>query len=658
LISDNPLVEYSPLQRAPKGEGIVSQYCMEDVEAIGLLKLDVLGLSTLTVLDRAFHWIRCTNGIEFTQETIPMDDPDTYALLSSGEVTGIFQVESEGMRRILRDMQPTEFKEIVAVLALYRPGPMQFIPNYIDRKFGREPITYHHPSLEPILQETYGIIVYQEQIIQIATQLAGYTAGEADLMRRAVGKKKKKALEEQHTIFVEGAVRNGISPEAAEAIFADIELFADYGFNKSHSAAYAVITLQTAYLKAHYPAEFMAALLSVDRGNFDKVPAHIAECRRLGVEVRPPDVNRSAVDFTIEPSVCDAFPSEAALLGQSELSIRFGLGAIKNVGDGPAQILVDARGDRPFVDIDDLAERVDLRQINKRALECMVRAGAFDSLGERNAMLESLDKTLSVSQERHRAREVGQGSLFDMFAVSAGQSGSARLSLAAGVAPLPERKRLADEKELLGVYVSAHPLNALSQYVDERLLPIADLASSPDSEAVTLAGMVQSLRQITTKKGDPMAFAQLEDLSGAVELVIFPRTYEQAEAYLSDDSLVLVRGRIDMRDERAKIIAEEIEPYRVPAGARKRRPTTAREAAHLQLEIPLDSEDAQAAVLADKVVSLLTANKGSLPFSVRLVGRKGRVEMTFPDLATTYSPALEQQLVSLVGREHLTVRWA
>jgi len=559
LIADRPLVEYTPLQRTPRGEGIISQFTMEDVESIGLLKLDVLGLSTLTVLDRAFQWIERTRGIKLTQDTIPMDDADTYALLSSGEVTGIFQVESSGMRRILRDMQPTELKEIIAVLALYRPGPMQFIPNYINRKFGREDIEYRHPLLEPILAETYGIIVYQEQIIQIASQLAGYTLAEADLMRRAVGKKKKKDLEQQHAKFTEGAVANGIPLDVAEAIFADIEFFANYGFNKSHSAAYAVVTIQTAYLKAHHTAEFMTALLSVERGNLEKVVELIGECRRLGIEVRRPDVNESNVDFTIEPAEECPPEQKCQLLGVSALAIRFGLGAIKNVGDGPAQIIVEARGNKPFADLDDFARRVDLRAVNKRVLECLIRAGALDSLGQRAALLATIDQMVAVSQEQHRAQEVGQRSLFDLNPTFLGSTPSAKLTLASDAPPLSEKKCLADEKELLGTYMSRHPLDILSKYIDERLTAVSQIDATLEGAQVRVAGIVNSVRAIATKKGDMMAFAQFEDLSAPIELVIFPRTYEESKALLEGDSVLLVQGKVDMRYDKPKLVADAIE---------------------------------------------------------------------------------------------------
>ncbi len=657
LIADRPLVEYTPLQRAPRGEGIISQYCMSDVEDIGLLKLDVLGLSTLTVLDRAFAWIRRTQGIELTQETIPMDDPDAYALLSSGEVTGIFQVESEGMRRVLRDMQPTDFSDIIAILGLYRPGPMASIPEYIDRRFGRKAVSYAHPSLEPILSETFGIIVYQEQVIQIATALAGFTASEADLMRRAMGKKKAKVMEQQGHKFVQGCMANGIPREVAEGIFAEIETFADYGFNKSHGAAYAVITLQTAYLKAHYPVEFMAALLSVERGNQDKVAQFVSECRRLGIEVRPPDVNASGVDFQVEPLHWQT-PQERQDLASAEgLAIRFGLGAIKNVGDGPAEVIVQGRGDEPFADIEDLTNRVDLRQVNKRVLECLVRAGVMDSLGERNALLASLDQMIAISQEVHGARDVGQRSLFDLNPQIMGQSRGTRLAPPANVPPLGEKQRLADEKELLGCYLSSHPLDVLTQYEDPRLTEIANLDLSHGEEPVTVAGLLTGIRTITTRKGDPMAFAQLEDLTGSIEAVVFPRTYELVKAALDDGAPVLVKGKLNERNDSVSLIVDELTPYSLPPGAAKRQPA-GRKPRSLTVEIPLNGDDASSASLAGRALDILGQAPGDVPFRVWLRAPQGRVQLEFPRAMTRYSPQLERQLSDLIGRGCLHIEWA
>jgi len=656
LIADKPLVEYTPLQRTPRGEGIISQFCMEDVEAIGLLKLDILGLSTLTILDRAFQWIERTNGIRLTQSTIPMDDPDTYALLCTGDVTGIFQVESGGMRRALRDMKPTEFSEIVALLSLYRPGPMQFIPNFVNRKYGREELTYRHPSLEPILRETYGIIVYQEQIIRIATDLAGYTSSEADLMRRAVGKKKKKDLEEQHDRFVEGAVKRGVPREDAEAIFADIELFANYGFNKSHSAAYAVITIQTAYLKAHYPVEFMAAMLSVERGNLEKMATLITECRRLGIEIKPPDVNYSDVDFSIEPANPESYAQRRQVFGAKDLAIRFGLGGIKNVGDGPARIIVEGRGEAPFADLHDLSQRVDLRQVNKRVLECLVRAGAMDSLGERAALLAGLDQVIAASQEVHRAKEVGQRSLFEAAGPSTAYRQGSGLRLPSVVA-MGEKKRLSDEKELLGVYVSSHPLDILSQFVDERTVPLSSVDGEMVGQSVCVAGVISSSRTIATKKGDSMAFAQLEDLSGTMEMVLFPRLYEEVKGLLEEGALVLIQARVDQRDDEAKLIVESMEPYKLPENAPKRQ-SARRKPKHMQIEISLDRQERDAMQFIERILALLNENRGDVPYTLALRDRRGRVEVAFPNAATLYSPRLEQQVAALVGREHLSIEWA
>ncbi|NLT74509.1 MAG: DNA polymerase III subunit alpha [Chloroflexi bacterium] len=655
LIADRPLVEYTPLQRAPRGEGVISQYCMSDVEDIGLLKLDVLGLSTLTVLDKAFGWVRKTRGIDISQESIPLDDPDSYALLSSGDVTGVFQVESEGMRRVLRDMQPTEFTDIIAILGLYRPGPMASIPEYIDRKFGRKPVTYPHPLLEPILAETYGIIVYQEQVIQIASNLAGFTASEADLMRRAMGKKKAKVMEQQRAKFIDGCAANGIDAGIAEAIFGDIETFASYGFNKSHGAAYAIITLQTAYLKAHYPAEFMAALLTVERGNLEKVSLFVSECRRLSIPVLPPDINASGIDFEVEPAEWHTLEERARLEGAESLAIRFGLGAIKNVGDGPAEILVKARGSQPFLGLEDLANRVDLRQVNKRALECLVRAGLLDSLGERNAILASLDPLYSLSQEVHAARDVGQRSLFDLSPQLMSESSSVRLKLADSAPPLSHRQRLADEKELLGCFVSSHPLDVMTNYVDPRLASIADLDASQDGQPVMVAGVLDAVRVISTRKGDPMAFAQVEDLTGSMEMVIFPRTYEASKDALVSGQLSLIEGKVNLRNDRVSLVADRISPYVLPREAAQR--SNRRRAARIRIEIPLNGDGSGDARVASEVLDILGQNQGDVPFSVWLRTPLGRVMVDFPTATTGYSSQLEARLAGLLGQGRLHVDW-
>ena len=440
VIADKPLDEYIPLNRptrgAAEGEEVlpVTQFNMNDVDQLGLLKVDFLGLSTLTVLRRAAELVERYHDKRYTLDSIPLDDPAIYALLSSGHVTGVFQVEGAGMRKMLREMRPKQFENVVAAIALYRPGPMEYIPTYIRRLHGKEQVKYHHPSLEPILGETYGIIVYQEQIIRIARDLAGYDAGEADTIRKAVGKKILEKLLEHHEKFIKGAVAKGIPEAAAQGTWEDIETFARYGFNKAHAADYAVIVCQTAYLKAHYPVEYMAALLSVERGDTDKVAFVTADCRRLGIPLMPPSVNFSELDFSIE-NVSDASAGEAhvgeadtpgdavattaAAPGDStadstdsehgQKRIRFGLAAIKNVGEGPVGIILEAREKAgPFSDLDSFCQRVDLRQVGKRALESLIRAGAFDDFGERSQVLAVLDRMTALSSSHHQAADVGQ----------------------------------------------------------------------------------------------------------------------------------------------------------------------------------------------------------------------------------------------------------
>ncbi len=656
LISDRPLVEYTPLQRAPRGEGVISQFCMEDVEAIGLLKLDVLGLSTLTVLDRAFSWIKRTTGEDVTQQSIPMDDPDAYALLSTGETTGVFQLDSGGMRRTLREMQPTEFGDMVALLALYRPGPMQFIPNYIARKHQREDVEYRHPKLEPILSETYGIIVYQEQIIKIVSELAGYSLSEADLMRRAVGKKKVKEIDKQRSHFIEGAVERDIPRDTAALIFDDIEKFANYGFPKTHSAAYAVITLQTAYLKAHYPAQFLSALLSVEAGDLDKVAQFVSECRRLGVPVRPPDVNHSQVDYSLEPVDLEAgvLTTDEMLLDCDEYAIRYGLGGIKNVGEHVAQYVVEGRGDEPFTSIDDFISRVDLRQVNKRVLECLICAGAMDCLGERATLLAAVDQMVSESQRIHRAKEIGQQSLFDLVSGS-GTSTCAAFALPNGIPPMTHKKRLAEEKELLGAYMSAHPLDALVDHHDDTLTDLSGIDETFAGQHVRVAGAVDSVREITTKKGDRMGFAELEDLSGNMSLTLFPRVYEECQALVADQSIVLIEAKVDLRDDQVQLIADSVSELHLDKG-----PGVAQEkrkAGRLWVEIPLSHDERRSTQLATRVYHVLSIGEGSLPFSLCLQNTVGAVEMTFPKARASYSKQLAKELNSLVGADHWRIDW-
>jgi DNA polymerase-3 subunit alpha len=645
VVTDKPLVEYTPLHRPTRGadEGLpVVQYTMDVVEDAGLLKLDFLGLSTLTVLRQAADLIRERHGLTFSQQNIPLDDPGAFQLLASGNVLGIFQVEGAGFRRVLAEMRPSRYEHIVAVLALYRPGPMEYIPTYIKRMHGVEEVTYRHPLLEPILEETYGIIVFQEQIIQIATQLAGYEPGEADTIRKAVGKKIKAALLAHKTKFVEGCVANGIPQETAEAIFGDIEYFARYGFNKAHAADYAIITVQTAYLKAHYPVEYMTALLTVEQGNTDKVGLLIAEARRMGIEVLPPNVNYSGMDFTIEDEPEDA----------SGPAIRYGLNAIKNVGGGPVEAILSARRQGgPFVDIDDFCRRVDLRQVNRRALECLIKAGALSDFGTRSQLLAVMDRMMDDSQKIHSAFQ--QVSFFDMptFAATGIQANMPQ------VADIPRKEVLGWEKELIGAYVSEHPLSRVWADLEETITVLTgQIDETMAGKSVTVAGMIHYVRRITTKKGDPMAFAQLEDLQGTVELVIFPRTWEQTRELWEAERVLVVRGKVSLRGREPSIIVNsatnEITKVHLQDGEETPPPAPKSPPGpvHIHVSLPRSRDMEQTIQKLGKIYDLLSSYEGQDLFSLYVEnGLQSRIQISFPNNVTRHCVELEQRLRALVG---------
>ena len=657
VIADAPILNYTPLHRPTRGEDggiVVTQYPMEVLEDIGLLKIDFLGLSTLTIMRKAVDLIHQNYGIQLDMDTIPTDDPAIFELLSSGDVTGIFQVESAGMRRVLTDMQPTHFEDIVAVLALYRPGPMQFIPNYIARKHGQEEVSYIHPKLEPILKDTYAIIVYQEQVIRTMTDLAGYSAADADLMRHAVGKKKEKELLKHRKTFIEGAVKyGGIESDKAKEIFDAIEYFSNYGFNRAHAVSYAVITCQTAWLKAKYPVEYMAALLSVERNNTDKVGLFIAECRRMGIEIMPPDVNRSGLDFTIEAASkkqeVRSRRQETSLL-PVDSAIRFGLGAVKNVGEGPIETILAAREQGgPFKDIEVFCERVDLRQVNRRALECLIRVGALDALGQRSQLLAIIDPMIALSQSTHQAQEVGQLSMFD---ASSGFSLAMEGSLPLPDLPeVPRKEMLAWEKELVGFYVSEHPLQQVAASLDGTVTAFCgEIDEQMAGRKVVIAGVVAWMRPHTTKNGNPMAFVHLEDLRGSIEVIVFPSVYEKTHELWQEDKILVVKGRVDTSGRgEPKVICESVQDYLLisrPVDEEKYRPGRPR---HLHITIPRTGEQEQDIERLGQVHSLLRSYEGDDHFSFYLVNDENRVQLEFPNATTDYCPALEKALIGILG---------
>jgi DNA polymerase-3 subunit alpha len=550
VIAAEPLDELVPLQRNNDGQ-VITQYFMEDVESMGLLKMDFLGLKNLTMIEKTIELVARAEGERLDPDRLPMDDPATYGLLARGDLEGIFQLESSGMRQIVRDLKPSSLEDISSILALYRPGPLDagLIPKFINRKHGREAIDFAHVKLEPILRETYGIMVYQEQIMKIAQDLAGYSLGEADLLRRAMGKKKKSEMEKHQSLFVQGATERGVDPKIAEALFEQMVLFAEYCFNKSHSTAYGAVTYQTAYLKAHYPVAYMAALLTVNAGQTDRVQRYIANCQAMGIEVMPPDVNASGIDFT---------PTEGRIL--------FGLSAVRNLGEGAIRQLIEARGnDGPFRSLADLCDRIPSQALNRRALESLIHCGALDALepgGNRAQLMADLDLVLDWAGSRAKDRASGQGNLFDLLAAPAEEAGGpADLSTApraAAVNDYPPQEKLKLEKELLGFYLSDHPLRQLAGSV--RLLSpiaLATLEEQADKAKVSAVVMVPELRQVTTRKGDRMAVLQLEDLTGSCEAVVFPKAYARLADHLMVDARLMLWASVDRRDDRVQLIVDD-----------------------------------------------------------------------------------------------------
>ena len=521
----------------------MTQYDLNVLESLGLLKIDFLGLSTLTVMARACQLIGERHGVELDIHSIPLDDPETYQLLGNGDVLGVFQVEGAGMRRCLMEMKPRELANVVAMVALYRPGPLEKIPDYIRRMHGQEEVTYLHPALAPILEETYGITVYQEQIMYTAMNLAGYSASEADNLRKAVAKKKADALQQQREKFIYGAIQGGIPESSASTIFDQWETFARYGFPKGHAADYAVICVQTAYLKVHYPIEYMTALLSVFKHDNDKVAIYIADCRRMGFDVLSPDIDASDLDFKIE----DRLDQPAA--------IRFGLGAVKNVGESAVKTVLKARreGDN-FESLEDFARRVDLRHVGKRALESLVKVGALDRLGSRIAILDSLERILALSAAHFRAIDVGQMSL---FGASTGISDD--LAVSPAIAEVPRRRQLGWEKELLGVYVSDHPLTPHVEGLARVVTHFsAELRDAAQGQKVCVAGEICHIRPYQTKNGKAMGFVTLEDLQGMIELVVFSRVWNDVSKWLQPEMIVLVKGKVDTERGDSKVLVDMI----------------------------------------------------------------------------------------------------
>ena len=571
VISENPLSDIVPLQRPTQNDAnIITQYEMHAIEDLGLLKMDLLGLKNLTIIEDTLKMIYAIHQVNIDIENMPMDDKKTYKLLQNGETVGIFQLESSGVRRYLQQLKPTEFEDIIAMVALYRPGPIRFIPKYISRKHKKEKIEYLHPKLKPILENTYGLLVYQEQIMKIAQAMAGFTLAEADILRKAVGKKIKSLLLSQKTKFIEGMKRNKIDKQISQKIWAWIEPFARYSFNRSHAASYATIAYQTAYLKTHYPLEFMASLLTSEKNDTERIAVLIEECKNMGIEVLPPDINESFRNFSVVPTSGTFSGSRLTRLisGKGGDKIRFGLLAIKNVGSNVVEAIVKERKENgKYSSVENFISRINCKDLNKKSLESLIKTGGFDKLAERNQLLFNLEKLLEWSRETQKTKVNGQKGLFDKTKFNS------KLKLAP-VSPASQKEKLGWEKELLGLYVSGHPLQNYTKILNRdcqaspahlKISSITEISNNILNNSwqigrrIRIGGIISGFKKIITKTGKPMLFLKIEDLTGRIEVIVFPSIIERNPAVFQENKIVFVSGRTDHKDNTPKIIADEIE---------------------------------------------------------------------------------------------------
>jgi DNA polymerase-3 subunit alpha len=554
LITKNPLTDYTPIQYASSADKtVVSQYSAHPIEDLGLLKMDFLGLKNLTIIEAALKIIKNTRGLKINIDDIPMDDKATYELFQRGETTGVFQFESSGMKRYLRDLKPTEFEDIIAMVALYRPGPMEWIPDYITGKHGDKQVVYLHEKLTPILNKTYGVAIYQEQVMQIARDLAGFSMGQADVLRKAMGKKIVSLLAEQKEKFIDGCVKNGIYKELAEKVFSFIEPFAGYGFNRSHAACYALIGYQTAYLKAHWPVEFMAALLTADQQDTDRVAIEIEECRNMGIKIMAPDVNESFGSFT----VVTAGTAEDRVVSENEKvdTIRFGLNAVKNVGEHIVEVVITERkAGGPYKDLLDFLERITDKDLNKKSLESLIKCGALEAWGERGSLLSNCERLLSFNKEIIKNKDSRQSSLFSGLAEATTKP---KLNLEV-VEPTPQAEKLAWEKELLGLYISEHPFNIYKNSLNGYAISLIDLPRHKGSNSVITAGIVSSVKKIITKKNESMLFVKIEDAISSIELLIFPKLLKDTLNVWLPGSAILCEGSVSEKDQDVKILVNQV----------------------------------------------------------------------------------------------------
>ncbi|MBV9582558.1 MAG: DNA polymerase III subunit alpha, partial [Chloroflexi bacterium] len=678
-----PLTDYVPLQRATRGDSAMTQYDMKVLDKIGLLKMDFLGLANLTMLAKALDNIKRRHAVELDLATLPLDDPKTYAMLGRGETRTVFQLEGSGMTRAVVDLQPSTLDHLAALVALYRPGPMAHIPSYIARREGREAATPPDPALADVLAESYGVIVYQDQVLQVVRKLAGYSLGQADVLRRAMGKKEKDVMAREGPKFIESVLANGYPRSTAEGVWELLQPFAGYAFNKAHAYCYALVAFQTAYLKANYPVEWFAAVLSTIAADTDKVVGVVGECRRLGVRILPPDVNASELDFGVEAD-----------------GIRFGLGAVKNVGEGAVELMVRERETNgAYASLEEFCRRQDLHTVNKRVLESLVKCGAMDRLGQRETLLESkrLDSAIAAAQIEQRAASTGQTSLFDMFgsepepvrspvaaAAVTEANGSVTVSSAAA------RERALWEKEVLGFQFGDHPfMEAAAWLADTLSHDTTQLTADLSGEKIKIGGLVTGVRRILTKTKSQMAVITLEDLHGSIEAVVFPRVYERSVEVFRDDAILVIDGKVDTRGERPQVVVDRAEVWTPPVAGTPPPPPPPRASADtvehhkgtngkengnghtmtptgerghtaprhvLRVVVPRTDDDNACLRLLEQLHLLVERFPGQDEIRLVLHDRGGcRVELAGADIPVTHSSDLETQVRTLVGEANLEV---
>jgi DNA polymerase III subunit alpha len=627
VIAPCKLTDLVPLASFKGGaEGVTTQYDMKGVERIGLLKMDFLGLRTLTLIDNCVKMIEAQKGLHIDIDLIPTDDPKTYDLFTHGKTSGLFQFESDGMRDILKRFKPDRLEHLTALNALYRPGPMAMIDDFIKRRHGQTKVVFDHPLLEPILGGTYGVMVYQEQVMQIASALAGYSLGEADILRKAMGKKKADVMATQKDKFLKGCAERNVPEKKAGKIWDHMEQFAGYGFNKSHSAAYAWVAYQTAYLKANYPAYFMAALLTSERANTDRMVAYIGECKTgMGIRVLPPDANESDIFFTV--------------VGDD---IRFGLAAIKNVGEGAVEAILRARKEGgAFKSLFDFCERIDLRAVNRRVIESFIKSGSFDSFdGRRASLVGAIDAAMEMAQKQQRDKLQGQASLFGMMAPV--ETHEAPAQRVAWVPEWSEGERLAFEKESLGFFITGHPLERyqaeLAQWVNATTGQLANFTEK-DKEAM-VGGIVTALRLLKTKKGDRMATFVLEDMEGGTEVLVFPETYKKVAGSLAEDQIVLVKGRAEVLDEgKSRLLATDVLPLEQAKMA---------DARFVTIRVPLSGWDRDK---GERLRDILGSHRGDCPVTLEMFREGAYAVAVAPSTYFRVRPdaVLREQIEALLG---------